>query len=165
LREVGSASIEAFSAYADGLEAWSTIGPEQARAAWGRRCKQDSFALVELALANDAFTRQASEEGDRWVRRAITHAARLTALDALRARQMIALREGRLSEASTLAEQVARRAPSSQSWFDVASAHVAAGKCTEAIAAFERAIAADSAHTASRLGLAECASQGNVNVP
>lgn len=166
LREVGSASIEALSAYADGLEAWSSDRADQARAAWGRALQQDSsFALVELALANDAFTRQASEEGDRWVRRAISHAARLTALDALRARQMIALREGRLPEASMLAEQVARRAPSSQSWFDVASVHVAAGKCAEAITAFERAIAADSAHTASRLGLAECAlAQGNTNV-
>jgi DNA-binding SARP family transcriptional activator len=94
LREVGSASIEALSAYADGLEAWSSDRAEQARAAWNRALLQDSsFALVELALANDAFARQAPEEGDRWVRRAVTHAARLTALDALRARQMVALRE------------------------------------------------------------------------
>jgi tetratricopeptide (TPR) repeat protein len=166
LREVGSASIEALSAYADGLEAWSADRAEQARASWTRALEQDSsFALVELALANDAFTRQAADEGDRWVRRAITHAARLTALDALRARQMIALREGRLDEASTLAEQVARRAPSSQSWYDVATVHVAASKCADAINAFERAIAADSTHTPSRLGLAECAlAQGNTAV-
>ena len=166
LREVGSASIEALSAYADGLEAWSADQAEQARDAWKRALEQDSsFALVELALANDAFTRQAADEGDRWVRRAITHSARLTALDALRARQMIALREGRLDEASTLAEQVARRAPSSQSWFDVASVHVAAGRCADAVNAFERAVALDSTHTPSRLGLAECSlAQGNATV-
>jgi DNA-binding SARP family transcriptional activator/tetratricopeptide (TPR) repeat protein len=166
LREVGSASIEALSAYAAGMEAWSADQAETARAAWRRALEQDSsFALVELALANDAFTRQASDEGDRWVRRAITHSARLTALDALRARQMIALREGRLDEASTLAEQVARRAPSSQAWFDVASVHVAAGRCADAINAFERAISVDSTHTKSRLGLAECSlAQGNAVV-
>lgn len=166
LREVGSASIEALSAYADGLEAWSADQAEQARGAWRRALEQDSsFALVELALANDAFTRQAPDEGDRWVRRAITHSARLTALDALRARQMIALREGRLDEASTLAEQVARRAPSSQAWFDVASVHVAAGRCADAINSFERAIALDTTHTPSRLGLAECSlAQGNATL-
>ena len=166
LREVGSASIEALSAYADGLEAWSADNAEQARGAWRKALEQDSsFALVELALANDAFNRQAPDEGDRWVRRAITHAARLTALDALRARQMIALREGRLDEASTLAEQIARRAPSSQAWFDVATVHVAAGRCADAINSFERAISLDSTHTPSRLGLAECAlAQGNATV-
>jgi len=163
LREVGSASIEALSAYAEGLEAWSTDRADQARAAWTRALEKDSsFALAELALANDAFNRKDADEGDRWVRRANTHAERLTALDALRARQMIALRDGRLDEASKLAEQVARRAPSSQSWFEVAAVHVAAARCADAITAFERAIAADSAHTRSRLGLAECAlSQGN----
>ncbi len=163
LREVGSASIEALSAYADGLEAWSDDRAEHARDAWKRALEQDSsFALVELALANDAFTRQAADEGDRWVRRAITHAARLTALDALRARQLIALREGRLDEASTLAVQVTRRAPSSQSWFDLASVQVAAGRCADAIKSFEHAIAVDSTHTPSRLGLAECSlAEGN----
>jgi tetratricopeptide (TPR) repeat protein len=99
------------------------------------------------------------------VRRAVAHAARLTALDALRARQIIALRDGRLDEASTLAEQVARRAPSSQAWFDVATVHVAADRCAEAITAFERAIAVDSTHTRSRIGLAECSlSLGNTAV-
>ena len=163
LREVGSASIEALSAYAEGLEAWTGDRAADARAAWTRALKQDSsFALAELALANDAFTRQDTEEGDRWVRRAVTHTARLTALDALRARQIIALRDGRLNEAATLAEQVARRAPSSQAWFDLASAYIAADRCGDAIPAFERAIAVDSAHTPSRLGLAECAlAQGN----
>ena len=163
LREVGSASIEALSAYADGLEAWSTDRASDARAAWTRALQKDSsFALVELALANDAFTREDADEGDRWVRRAITHSARLTALDALRARQLIALREGRLDEAATLAEQVAKRTPSSQAWFDLAAVHVAADRCADAIPAFERAIAADSTHTRSRLGLVECSlSQGN----
>ena len=163
LREVGSASIEALSAYADGLEAWSVDRASDARRAWTRALEKDSsFALVELALANDAFTRDEADEGDRWVRRAITHATRLTALDALRARQLIALREGRLDEAASLAEQVARRAPSSQAWFDLAAVHVAADRCGDAITAFERAIAADSTHTRSRLGLAECSlAQGN----
>lgn len=164
LREVGSASIEALSAYAEGLEAFSADRAEQARAAWTRALQKDSsFALAELALANDAFNRQDADEGDRWVRRANTHAERLTALDALRARQMIALRDGRLDEASKLADQVARRAPSSQAWFDVATVHVAADRCADAITAFERAIATDSTHARSHLGLAECAlSQGNI---
>jgi DNA-binding SARP family transcriptional activator len=65
LREVGSASIEALSAYAEGLEAWTGDRAADARAAWTRALKQDSsFALAELALANDAFTRQDTEEGD-----------------------------------------------------------------------------------------------------
>lgn len=164
LREVGSASIEALSAYAEGLEAFSADRADQARAAWTRALQKDSsFALAELALANDAFNRQDADEGDRWVRRANTHAERLTALDALRARQMIALRDGRLGEASKLAEQVARRAPSSQAWFEVAMVQVAADRCADAISAFERAIAADSTHTRSHLGLADCAVlQGNV---
>ena len=158
LREVGSASLEALSAYAEGLEAWSADRTTEARAAWTRALKQDSsFALAELALANDAFTRQATDEGDRWARRAVSHTARLTALDALRARQMIALRDGRLDEASTLAEQVARRAPSAQAWFDLASVHVIANRCADAIPAFERAINADSTHTRARLGIADCA--------
>jgi DNA-binding SARP family transcriptional activator/tetratricopeptide (TPR) repeat protein len=163
LREVGSASIEALSAYADGMEAWSADRTEQARAAWTRALERDTaFALAELALANDAFTREDTDEGDRWVRRAIKHAERLTAIDALRARQTIALRDGRLAEASKLAEQVARRAPSSQAWFEVGAVHVAGNKCAEAIAAFERALAIDSTHAPSRLGLADCAvAQGN----
>ena len=166
LREVGSASIEALSAYADGLEAFSADRADQARAAWTRALEKDSsFALAELALANDAFNRQDADEGDRWVRRANAHAERLTALDALRARQMIALRDGRLEEASKLAEQVARRAPSSQSWFDVATVYVAAERCADAITAYERAIAADSTHVRSHLGLADCAlSQGNTTL-
>jgi tetratricopeptide (TPR) repeat protein len=163
LREVGSASIEALSAYADGLEAWSADRSDEARAAWTRALQSDSaFALAELALANDAFTREDPREGDRWVGRAMTHAGRLTALDAMRARQMIALRDGRLDEASKLAEQAARRSPSSQAWFAVAMVHVAADRCADAITAFERALAADSAHSPSRLGLADCAvNQGN----
>lgn len=166
LREVGSASLEALSAYADGLEAWTADRPIEAREAWTRALKQDSsFALAELALANDAFTRQDSDEGDRWARRAVSHTARLTALDALRARQMIALRDGRLEEATTLAEQVARRAPSSKAWVDVGSAHVAANRCAEAITAFERAIAADSTEIRARIGIADCAlSQGNATL-
>lgn len=166
LREVGSASIEALSAYADGLEAWTADKSDKARAAWSRAIQQDSsFALAELALANDAFNRADAGEGDRWVRRAITHAERLTALDALRARQMVALRAGRLDEASTLAAQVAKRAPSTQSWFELATVHVAADRCSDAIAAFERALQADSTHTGSHRGLADCAlAQGNATL-
>jgi DNA-binding SARP family transcriptional activator/tetratricopeptide (TPR) repeat protein len=166
LREVGSASLEALSAYADGLEAWTADRPTEARAAWARALKQDSsFALAELALANDAFTRQDADEGDRWARRAVSHTARLTALDALRARQMIAMRDGRLDEAATLAEQVARRAPSSKAWVDLASAHVAANRCADAITAFERAIAADSTEIRARFGIADCAlAQGNATL-
>lgn len=163
LREVGSASIEALSAYAEGLEAWSVDRAADARAAWTRALEKDSsFALVELALANDAFTRDRADDGDRWIRRAITHSARLTALDVMRARQLIALRENRLDEAASLADQVARRAPSSQAWFDLATVHVAASRCGDAITAFDRALAADSTHTRSRLGLVECfLTQGN----
>ena len=166
LREVGSASIEALSAYADGLEAWTADKSDQARAAWTRAIKQDSsFALAELALANDAFTRADAGEGDKWVRRAITHAERLTALDALRARQMLALRAGRLDEATTLATQVTRRAPSSQAWFELATVHVAADRCADAIKAFEQALEADSTHTGSHRGLAACAlAQGNATL-
>ena len=166
LREVGSASIEALSAYAEGLEAFSADRAEQARAAWARALERDSsFALAELALANDAFLRQDADEGDRWVRRANTHAERLTALDALRARQMIALRDGRLDEAAKLADQVARRAPSGQAWFELGAVHVAADRCADAITAFERAIATDSSHIRSHLGLAECAlSAGNTTL-
>lgn len=166
LREVGSASLEALSAYAEGLEAWTDDRRPEAREAWTRALKQDSsFALAELALANDAFTRQDADEGDRWARRAVLHTTRLTALDALRARQMIALRDGRLDEAAKLAEQVARRAPSSQAWFDLGAVHVAANRCADAIPAFERAISADSAHTRARLGIVDCAlSQGNATL-
>jgi tetratricopeptide (TPR) repeat protein len=163
LREVGSASLEALSAYADGLEAWSADRGAQARAAWTRALEQDSaFALAELALANDAFTREDSEAGDRWMRRAITHARRLTAHDALRARQVVALRAGRIDEAAKLAEQLARRAPSSQAWFEVGTVQVEAGRCADALAAFERALSIDSTHSPSRVGIAGCAvSQGN----
>ena len=166
LREVGSASIEALSAYAVGMEEWSADRTLEARAAWTRALKQDStFALAELALANDAFTRNAHDEGDKWVRRAVTHAERLTVLDALRARQILAMRDGRFGEASKLATQVAQRAPSSQSWFDVGSVLAAGDRCADAISAFERSLASDSAYVPSRLGLAECAIQeGNVAV-
>jgi DNA-binding SARP family transcriptional activator/tetratricopeptide (TPR) repeat protein len=163
LREVGSASIEALSAYAEGLEAYTADQADRAREAWTRALDQDStFALAELALAIDAFNRADAEVGDRWVRRAIVHAERLTALDALRARQMVALRDKRYSEASALAEQIVKRAPSSSAWFDLATAQVAAGKCGEAVTSFERALAADSANTRAHLGVAGCAlSQGN----
>lgn len=166
LREVGSASIEALSAYAEGLAAYTADRADEARAAWARALDKDpEFALAELALANDAFSRSDVEEGDRWVRRAFAHAERLTALDALRARQIVALRDGRLTEASALAQQVVKRAPSSQAWFDLATVHVAAGKCADAITAFERAIAADSAHMRSHLGAAGCAlADGNATV-
>lgn len=166
LREVGSASIEALSAYAAGMEEWSADRTEGARAAWTRALQQDStFALAELALANDAFTRNAAAEGDRWVRRAVTHAERLTVLDALRARQILAMRDGRFGEASKLATQVAQRSPSSQSWFDVGSVLAAGDRCADAISAFERSLATDSAYVPSRLGLAECAiEEGNVAV-
>ncbi len=166
LREVASPSIEALSAYADGLEAWSADNADSARASWTRALDRDSsFALAELALANDAFTRDDPAQGDRWVRRAVTHAERLTALDALRARQMLAMRDGRLAEAATLAEQVARRAPSGQAWFDLAAVHVAADRCADAITAFERSLALDSTHVRARLGLADCAlSLGNATL-
>lgn len=166
LRDVASASIEALSAYASGLEAWSGNQGEAARAAWVRAVEHDSsFALAELALASDAFQRQDGDEGDRWVRRAVAHSERLTALDALRARLMLARRDGRLDEAASLAEQVARRAPSGAAWFELASVHVAADRCADAVTAFERAISLDSTHAPSRLGLAECAlSQGNAAV-
>ena len=86
----------------------------------------------------------------------------LTLLDALRARQMIAMRDGRLDEASKLAEQVARRSPSTQAWFDAGTVQASAAQCADAIKAFERALALDSAHTPSRLGIADCAAaQGN----
>ena len=157
LRDVGSASIEALSAYAEGLEAYTADQPDRARAAWGRALERDSsFALAELALANDAFNRSDADAGDRWIRRAIDHAERLTALDALRARQMVALRDKRYSEASALAEQIVKRAPSSQAWFDVATVHVAAGKCAEAVPAFEKAIAADSSNARAYLEIAAC---------
>jgi DNA-binding SARP family transcriptional activator/tetratricopeptide (TPR) repeat protein len=163
LREVGSASIEALSAYAEGLEAYTADQADRARAAWGRALAKDSsFALAELALANDAFNRSDADEGDRWVRRAIAHAERLTAVDALRARQMVALRDKRYPEASALAEQIVKREPSSQAWLDLANVHVTAGKCTDAVTAFERAIAADSTNTRAYIGVAGCAlSDGN----
>lgn len=166
LREVGSASIEALSAYAEGLEAFSRERPDEARAAWTKALRRDSsFALAELALANDAFRRDDVVEGDRWVRRAVSHSARLTALDALRARQTIALRDGRLEEASSLAEEIANRAPSSQAWYDVAMVHVAADRCQDAVTAFEHALSSDSTNTRARVGLAECAlAQGNAAV-
>lgn len=163
LREVASGSIEALSAYAAGVEAWSANRADDARAAWVRAVEHDTaFALAELALANDALQRSDGADSDRWVRRAVAHVERLTALDALRARQMLATRDGRLDEAASLAEQVARRAPTAGSWHDVALVHVEAGRCAEAVPAFERAIALDSTHAPSRFGLAECAlAQGN----
>ena len=166
LREVASASIEALSAYAEGMEAWSNEQSDSARAAWTRAIARDStFALAELALASDAFGREADGEGDRWVRRAVTHAERLTATDAMRARQLLALRDGRLDESAALAEQVARREPSSASWYEVGAVHVIADRCADAVAAFERAIVLDSTHARSRLGIAECAlAQGNASV-
>lgn len=166
LREVASASIEALSAYAEGMAAWSSSQPDAARDAWNRALAQDSaFALAQLALANDAFVRNDAESGDRWIRRAVQHPERLTAIDAMRARQVMAMRDGRLEEAGELAEQVARRAPSSQAWFEVGSVHAAADRCDEATAAFERALAADSTHTRSRLALSECAlAQGNTGL-
>jgi len=163
LREVASPSIDALSAYATGLGAWGAGRPEVARTAWMDALALDStFALVELALANDAFGREDNETGERWARRAVSHADRLTALDALRARQIVALRDGRLPEASTLAEAIATRAPSSQAWLDVASVQVAAGQCPDARKSLESALALDSTSTRAYLMLAGCAlEEGN----
>ena len=158
LREVASPSIEALSAYADGLANWGAQRPADARAAWARALDLDSsFALVELALANDAFSRDDTEDGERWARRAVEHADRLTVLDALRARQMVALRDGRLAEASQLALAVAERAPTSLAWYDLASVRVATGECADAQRALVQALDLDSAHTPSRLLMAQCA--------
>jgi DNA-binding SARP family transcriptional activator len=158
LREVGSASIEALSAYAEGLEAYTADQPDQARVAWTRALDKDTaFALAALALANDAFRRSDADAGDLWVRRAFAHAERLNALDALRARQIVAWRDGRLPEASALADQIVKRAPSSQAWLDLAEVHVAAGKWPGAVPAVDRAIAMDSTRTRAYLGAAGCA--------
>lgn len=163
LREVTSPSIDALSSYAEGLSAWGADRRDEARVAWERALEQDSsFALAELALANDAFGREDHASGERWARRAVEHADRLTALDALRARQMVAMREARFDEAVKLATEIATRAPSSDAWFDVASVHEAAGRCADAGTALERAIALDSANTRARLMQLGCAvDQGN----
>lgn len=166
LREVASPSIDALSAYARGLDAWGAGRPEDARASWTSALELDStFALVELALANDAFAREDNDAGSRWARRAVSHADRLTALDALRARQIVARRDGRLTEASALAEAIAVRAPSSQAWLDVASVQVAAGRCPDARKSLESALALDSANTRAHLLLAGCAlEEGNATL-
>lgn len=166
LRVVASPSFEALSAYAAGVEAWGAARPEEARTAWAHALELDStFALAELALASDAFGRDDTAAGERWARRAVAHANRLTALDALRARQMVAQRDGRLDEASQLALAIAERAPSAQAWFDLASVRWAAGQCADAQRALERALALDSAHVRARFLVAECAvQQGNATL-
>jgi hypothetical protein len=61
---VGSASIEALSAYAEDSRPFRR--PPSGARRWTARSKDSSFALAELALANDAFSRQDADEGDRW---------------------------------------------------------------------------------------------------
>ena len=166
LREVTSPSIDALSAYAEGLIAWGANRPDDAVAAWTRALERDStFALAELALANDAFGRDDHSTGERWARRAVEHADRLTVLDALRARQMVAMRDRRYDEASALATEIVRRAPSSEAWFDVASVQFAAGRCAETVAALDQSLALDSTNSRAQLLLVSCAiEQGNAGL-
>jgi DNA-binding SARP family transcriptional activator/TolB-like protein len=163
LRDVASPSIDALSAYAEGVSNWGNNRPEEAVSAWTRALERDStFALAELALANDAFSRDDHAAGERWARRAVEHADRLDALDALRARHMVAMRDARFDEATMLAVEIARRAPSANAWLDVASVHFAAGRCNETVSALDQSLALDSANTRARLLLVACAlEQGN----
>lgn len=164
LRTMASSSLEALNAYAEGVEAWTEGDPDAARLAWTRALTIDSsFAMVALALANEAYDRSASGEGDAWMDRAIANEGRLLPTDVVRARQLRALRSGDLEAAARLALDVAQKTPSSEAWYGVGVVHVAARKCGDAIPAFGRALTLDSAHTRARLALAECElQQGNV---
>lgn len=158
LRAVASPSLEALEAYTEGTRASAAGDAATARRAWMRALALDSsFALAELALAHDAFARGDSLAGDAWMERAVAHGDRLTTLEALRARQVRALRAGDARQAATLATTIAEREPSGDAWFTVGEAALAAGGCAEAEPPLGNALALDSLHVPTRLALARCA--------
>ncbi|HSA57887.1 MAG TPA: BTAD domain-containing putative transcriptional regulator, partial [Gemmatimonadaceae bacterium] len=160
LRAVASPSLEALEAYTEGARAHALGNVSATRAAWLRALAADStFALAELALADDAFERGATDEGDRWLRRAIAHAHRLSTIEALRARHRRALRGGNTGEAERLAAEILDLEPSSAAWFALAQAQLAGGDCGAASAALDSALVLDSLHVPSRLTLARCAAE------
>jgi DNA-binding SARP family transcriptional activator len=164
LRAVASPSLEALERYTQGARANAAGNADAARDAWLRALALDSsFALAELALADDAFARGVADEGEKWLERAITHADRLTTVEALRARHVKAWRDGDLPGATAFARELIAMEPSAEAWFALAQASLQTGGCADAATALASALALDSLHAPSHLARARCAAeQGDV---
>lgn len=160
LRHVASPSLAAIDAYGSGMQALRAGNGSAARAAWGRALALDStFALVEVALATEAFQRGAEAEGETWMKRASTHLVRLPPQEALRVRQTLAMQSGNYREAARLATEMAQRSPTRDAWLNLASVHLAEGNCEAAVPALTKAAGLDSTDARARLSLARCAQQ------
>lgn len=160
LRVVASGSLEALDAYARGLRAKESGAASAARESWHRALALDStFALAEVALADEAFERAATDEGDAWIQRAATHDGRLLPIEAMRVRQVRAQRSGNVREALRLATEVAQRAPSSDAWYTVAAVHLADHRCDDASPPLAKALGLDSANVRALVALARCAAE------
>lgn len=160
LRLVASASIEALDAYARGARAQETGASAAARDAWRRALAIDStFALAEIALADEAVQRSADHEAEVWIQQAAAHMGRLRPTEAMRVRRVLAMQSGNVREALRLATDVVQKAPTSEAWYDLAAVHLAARNCEEASPALAKSLGLDSANVRARLALARCAAE------
>jgi tetratricopeptide (TPR) repeat protein len=145
LPRVVTSSLEALRSYADG--AWSWDHGEYARASelWQRAVDLDTgFASAYSALGRYYYYVHDREQGERYLRAALSRRDRLTEREQLRLLLAEAFAHGRRDSAITVAKVIAERFPDASSWGNYATSLMQAQRNAEAIPAFRTALTFDS---------------------
>ncbi len=152
---VTTESLEALHSYADGSAAWAQGDYERARELWERAVDLDTgFAMALGALGSWHYYTHNRDLGEHYFQAAFAHENRLTERELLDLRIRRAGHRGNLDSAIALQRRMADEFPATDSWYDLGTDLMRAGRENEAIAAFERTLAIDSLYTRAWINLA-----------
>ncbi|MBC7843229.1 MAG: protein kinase [Gemmatimonadaceae bacterium] len=142
---VTTSSFAALQAYADGRGAFRRSEWDRARLLLERAIALDTgFAMAQMVLGQYHIAQNRVPEGLRWLRDANRRLSRLTEVEQLNVKSLIARAEGRTNDQLGLAEQLATSFPSAANWQLYGEALRAARRYPEAIAALAKSAALDS---------------------
>lgn len=145
LPRVVTSSLEALRSYADGAWAWDHGEYARASELWQRAVDLDTgFASAYSALGRYYYYVHDREQGERFLRAALSRRDRLTEREQLRLLLAEAVAHGRRDSAIAVAKAMAERFPDASSWGNYANSLMQAQRNAESLEAFRTALTFDS---------------------
>lgn len=158
LPRVTTTSLEALRAYADGQRAFARRDYDAAESNFRNALSIDTgFALAYAGLADVQFIGAHNRRGgDSSLDRALYFWSRLSEREQLALRIRVARFRGPEAEQARLAEIMARRYPSRDTWYSLGATLLQQRQCKRAMPALRQALAFDSTFANAYIELATC---------
>ncbi|MBC8087920.1 MAG: protein kinase [Phycisphaerae bacterium] len=152
---VTTTSLAALQAYAGGRDAFRRSDWRLTRQLLEHAIELDTgFAMAQMVLGQYHIAQNRIPEGLRWLREAERRVARLSEVEQLNVKSLIARAEGRTEDQLVLAQNLATAFPSAANWQLYGESLRAARRYPEAIAALKKSVQLDSSAAATFYTLA-----------